>query len=179
MDFFESLWSSLSEYCQKIIPLGSNSITTLNIIVWSLFIGFVIAIIITVYNKIFVGAFVRGLIERNAFTEETAVAASELEYSRLVIPFLKNGAVLRRMITVAGADKQPKTVTTQNKLYIKEEYLKKADTIYKKTDLTPMSVLIGIGVLVIVVLLSLTVIPTLVGMLLNFLESITPSGNVM
>ena len=76
MDFFEALWRDLGSVFGKRVQLGTNSVTTLNIIVWSLFIGFMIGIGVTLYNKMVLGSLVRELIEHGAHTEDAALTAA-------------------------------------------------------------------------------------------------------
>ena len=63
-EFFSALWNDISKICGEKVMLGDNPITTLNIIIWSLYIGFIIGIIITVYNRFVLGSLIRRLIER-------------------------------------------------------------------------------------------------------------------
>ena len=65
-EFFSALWNDISKISGEKVTLGDNPITTLNIIIWSLYIGFIIGIIITVYNRFVLGSLIRRLIARTA-----------------------------------------------------------------------------------------------------------------
>lgn len=76
-EFFSALWNDISKICGEKVTLGDNPITTLNIIIWSLYIGFIIGIIITVYNRFVLGSLIRRLIEKGAYSEGGAITVAE------------------------------------------------------------------------------------------------------
>ena len=55
---------------------------SLEVIVWGLFIGIMIGGALAVYNKRFLGAFVRKLVEEEAFSPEKALTLGELGYEK-------------------------------------------------------------------------------------------------
>ena len=92
MEFFESLRNSLGAVIGERVELGNNSVTTLNIIVWSLFIGFIIAVGISVYNKLVLGSVISKLKGKEAFSEESGVQSYGEVADYLISYFLKKGA---------------------------------------------------------------------------------------
>lgn len=68
IEFFEALKNDLGKIFGETITLGDNPITTLNIIIWSLYIGFMIGIAVTLYNRLILGGLIRKLIDRGAMT---------------------------------------------------------------------------------------------------------------
>ena len=85
-EFFSALWNDISKICGEKVTLGDNPITTLNIIIWSLYIGFIIGIIITVYNRFVLGSLIRRLIEKGAYSEGGAITVAEAGCAN---PFVK------------------------------------------------------------------------------------------
>lgn len=182
MDFFEALWNDLKSIGGEEIALGDQPITTLNLIVWSLFIGFVIGIGVTIYNKFVLGAVVRGLIEREAFTEEGAVTASEIGCANIFVRFaLRDSGSMRRIVCMVGdteAEKKKAPFDTA-RFYIPDEQVHRAEIIYGKAGANAISVLLSVLAFLIVVFISFTVIPDLIQMLTNFIASITPQSNIL
>ena len=78
----------------------------LKIMLWSLFIGISIAILISYVIKIKFGAFVRYLLEKNASTPETAISLDEFGRSgRFIIKFcLKDHNNYKNMLVAATED---------------------------------------------------------------------------
>lgn len=182
MDFFEALWRDLSGIFGDEIHLGTNSVTTLNIIVWSLFIGFMIAIGVTLYNKIVLGTIVRSLIDRQAFCEEDSLTASEVGCNNIFIRFaLRRGGSFRRIVRMTGDTEyeQVKGDFTTARYYIPSENVHRAEMIYGKAGASVFSVLLSILAFLAVAFISFIVIPDLIQMLMNFIESITPESNIL
>lgn len=182
MDFFKSLWNSFMGLVGDEVTLGTNTITTLNIIVWSLFIGFIIAIAISVYNKLVLGSVVSGIVKREAFCEANALSASELGCANPFVKFAlrKNGS-FRRIVRMAG---DTETELSQNsfetaKFYIPEDKVRRAEVIYGKSTLTVGSVALSVLALFAVAIVAFVVIPNLITMLGNFVSDVTPDSNIL
>ncbi len=182
MDFFEALWKDFYDIAGEEIQLGTNSITTLNIIVWSLFIGFMIAIGVTLYNKIVLGTIVRGLIDRQAFCEDDALTAKAIGCNNIFIRFaLRRGGSFRRIVRMTGdtETEQIKGDFSTAKFYIPEENVHRAEMIYGKAGASVFSVLLSVLAFLAVAFVSFIVIPDLIQMLVNFLESLAPESNIL
>ncbi len=181
MDFFKALWDDLTSLTGDKVTLGTNTITTLNIIVWSLFIGFIIAIFATLYNKFVIGKAVRALLKKEVHSEENAKTLAELECDNPFVRFaLRRNASLRRIVYLSGdtEEEQQKYDRSSAKLYIPEERIHRAEVTYGTKDITVGTVLLSIVACVAVAILALIFIPELVTMLSNFISSITPSDNI-
>ena len=181
MEFFKALWSDLTALTGGTVTLGTNTITTLNIIVWSLFIGFILAIFATLYNKFVIGKLVRALLKKEVHSESTALCADEVNCDNPFIRFsLRKNSSLRRIVYISGDTdaEQQKYDRSASKLYIPVEKIHRAALTYGKNDITVGTVLLSIAACVAVAILALIFIPELVIMLSNFIESITPSDNI-
>ena len=182
MEFFESLRNSFDELVGDKITLGTNSVTTLNIIVWSLFIGFVIAIGVCIYNKLVLGSVVGGIIKREAFSEGTALTISELGCANPLVKFaLRKNSSFRRIVRMAGDTDAECAAESFDcaKFYIPEDRVHRAEVIYGRNGMTVGTVLLSIAAFFALALLAFWVIPNLLTMLSNFIEGITPKSNIL
>ncbi|MBQ8551943.1 MAG: hypothetical protein IJ428_03910 [Clostridia bacterium] len=182
MEFFESLWNSLQNIAGERVELGTNSITTLNIIVWSLFIGFMIAIGISIYNKLVLGSVVSALTKREVFSEDAALTAAELGCANPLVQFAlrKNGS-FRRIVRMKG---DTDTVCCDEafadaRFYLPSENVHRAELIYGRSGLSVGTVLLSVGAFFVLAIVAFVVIPDLMEMLSNFISSITPEGNII
>ncbi len=182
MDFFEALWNDLQKVVGKPIMLGSQPITTLNIIVWSLFIGFMIGIGVTLYNKFVLGSIVRRLIERGANTEDSAVLAAEIGCANPFTRFaLRKSGSFRKIVRMKGdseAERSNEPFDTA-RFYIPDETVHRAEVIYGNTGTSVITVLLSILALLVVALLSFIIIPDLIQMFSNFISNVTPNSNIL
>lgn len=73
---------------------------SLEVIVWGLFIGIMIGGALAVYNKRFLGAFVRKLVEEEAFSPEKALTLGELGYekNKLIQRELTKGVAFKAIV---------------------------------------------------------------------------------
>ncbi len=182
MNFFEALWNDLLELCGDTVTLGTNNVTTLNIIVWSLFIGFIIGIGVTVYNKIVLSPVINGLIENKAHCEADAITLTEISRPNPFIRFaLRRSSSFRRVVKMCGdtdevrSDGNPLTA----KFYLPEENIRRAKNLYAGTEMSVVSVLVSVIVFFVIAILMFTVIPDLITMFTNFIGSVTPDGNII
>ncbi|MBQ8249605.1 MAG: hypothetical protein IJY93_06965 [Clostridia bacterium] len=181
MEFFKALWNDLTALTGDTVTLGTNTITTLNIIVWSLFIGFILAIFATLYNKFVIGKVVRTLLKKEIHSEENALTAAELECDNPFVRFaLRKNASLRRIVYLSGDTdaEQQKYDRSSSKLYIPEGKIHRAEVTYGTKDITAGTVILSIVACIVVAILALIFIPELVTMLSNFIAGITPKDNI-
>lgn len=169
MDFFEALWRDFTSLFGERVQLGTNSVTTLNIIVWSLFIGFIIAIGVTLYNKIVLGKIIRALIDKGALTPGSALSADEIGAKTSVLRFaLRGKGSLGRVILSVQNDAENGECDCENaKYYIPNENLHRAQVVYGKPEIGVFSVLLAIVAFLIVTLLAFLVIPELMQLFSN------------
>lgn len=181
-EFFDALKNDIGKLCGDTITLGDNPITTLNIVVWSLYIGFLIGIGITVLNRVVLGGLVKKLVDRRAHTEGGALALGELGCSNFFIrTALRNSGTLRRVIRMVGdTDEEHKhdDISTA-KFYLPEENIHRAEAIYGLTGTSVMSIVLSVLAFLIVVFLSFVIVPNLIQMLSNFISGITPKSNIL
>ena len=182
MDFFEALWNDLLELCGDTVTLGTNNVTTLNIIVWSLFIGFAIGIGVTVYNKFVLGPVINGLIENKAHSEADALALNEVSRPNPFVRFaLRRGSSFRRVVKMCGDTDtmRSKDNPLAAKFYLPEENVRRAKNLYAGAEMSIVSVLISVLVFFIIAVLMFTVVPGLITMFTNFIGSVTPDSNII
>ncbi len=181
-EFFGALKNDISAAFGERIPLGDNPITTLNIVIWSLYIGFVLGIIITLYNRFVLGGMIQKLVERKAHTEGGALTMSEIGCAT---PFLKlalrNGGTFRRIVKMVGDtdEARSKTDFKSARFYIPEDNVHRAEVIYGRNEASFASVLLALLALLVVAFLSFKIVPNLIGMLSNFLDSVAPESNIL
>ena len=181
-DFFEALKNDIGKICGETISLGDNPITTLNIVIWSLYIGFLIGIAITVANRFVLGGLVKKLVDRKANTEGGALTIGEIGCSNpLVKAALRGGGTLRRIIRMVGdtEEKRQKEDFSTAKFYIPEENIRRAEVIYGLNGTSVASILLSVFAFLVVVFLSFVIIPNLIGMVSNFISGITPQSNIL
>lgn len=182
MDFFEALWQDIQKICGDTVALGTNNVTTLNIIVWSLFIGFVIGIAITVYNKFVLGPVVNGLINRKAVCEESAVPLTESGKVNPLVRFaLRKNGTFRKIVRMKGdSDGEfAKGGIDTASFYIPEESIHRAEVLYAGNGMSLMSVLLAVLVFFAIALAAFIVVPDLISMLSNFIGSVTPDSKIL
>ncbi|MCI8387880.1 MAG: hypothetical protein HFE63_05375 [Clostridiales bacterium] len=181
-EFFEALGNDLNKIFGETITLGDNPITTLNIIVWSLYIGFIIGIGITVYNRCVLGTLIRKLIERQAFSDGGAVTVAELGCGNPFIKFaLREKGTLRRIVYMVGDT--PETRKRESfdtaKFYLPEQNIHRAEVVYGSSGMNIVSVLLSVLAFLVVVMVAFFVIPNLIQMLTNFIAGVTPNSNIL
>ena len=181
-EFFSALWNDISKICGEKVTLGDNPITTLNIIIWSLYIGFIIGIIITVYNRFVLGSLIRRLIEKGAYSEGGAITVAEAGCANPFVKFaLRQSGTLRRIVYMVGDT--PEELCQKNvssgKFYIPDENIHRAEVIYGNSGTSLLSIVLSVLAFLVVVLISFFVIPNLIQMLTNFISDVTPSSRIL
>ena len=169
-EFFQTLWQDFLSVFGEKVQLGTNSVTTLNIIVWSLFIGFIIAIGITLYNKIVLGKLVRALIEKGANSPENALTLGDVGAANPLIKLaLRRGSSLRRVVRLAGesSEEKAKEDIKAGKFYIPNECMRRASKVYDKPETSVFSVLLAIIAFMIIAMVAFIAIPDIVQLISN------------
>ncbi len=130
---------------------GLASVSTVELVVWSILIGVIIGTLSICYKKIIIGSFVRDLLKAEANSRDNAKTLLELGYSKnfFVKHELKRGAELRKLVwetddeiqqaadgTYYSARKKEMILQTA-RFYISDENKYKADLRYnaKGTDI--------------------------------------------
>ncbi len=174
-EFFEALKTSFNDTFGDTINLGSTSILTLNIIVWSLFIGFLIGIGATIYNKVILGALTRSIIDRQIFNEDAALSLEQLGHANPFVKFaLRRGGTFRRIVRMCGdsADGDSSLSVSRGKFFIPEENIPRAEKIYGNLGVSIPSILLSVLAFLVVTLLALIVVPDLIQLVVNLMSEV-------
>jgi hypothetical protein len=138
---------------------------SLELVIWSLFVGIVLGSFGIWYSKRVLGTLVKALLAAKADSELTAKSMAELGIKNNVLYKLslrKNGTY-RKIVHIAGSDKY----------YIPESMAFRADAVYNKRGTTIVGALVTILSFFIMALLLFTIIPDLLQMLENVFNQIT------
>ena len=175
-EFFESLKISFSDTFGKTVELESGSIMTLNIVLWSLFIGFLLGIGGTVYNKVILGSFVRALLDGGITSADKAMTLGELGHTNnIFVKFaLRRGSTFRRILHTADDSHEADSRISLDKarFYIPEENLVRAEKVYGKLGASIFSILVSILALLITTLAALIIVPDLTQLVANFVSGV-------
>jgi len=178
-DFFSALWNDISSVWAETIPLGDNPITTLNIVVWSLYIGFMIGIGVTVYNRIVLGGLIRRMLEHQATDEKSAVTIAEVGCTSPFIKLaLRKGGTFRNIVHMVGdtpENRNPQNLATA-RFFIPDENIHRAEIVYGNNGANAMSIALAILAFFVVMLLAFIIVPNLIQMLNNFIAAIQPES---
>ncbi len=84
-----------------------NPFISLELIVWSLFAGFIIAALMAIYNKRLIGGFVKQILREECLSPETAKTVTELGYGTdwFIKNALRTDTVLRRFVVRIDKEK--------------------------------------------------------------------------
>jgi len=147
---------------------------TLEIVIWSLFIGIVIGIFGSFYVKQVLGSFVRKLLEVDASSPDDAKTLAEIGFAKnyFVINALRPESSLRKLIMCTPDDgdesgmnsKQRRKAALEARWYIPAELCPRAENMYQSKGNTIGIALISVLAFLIAALISFTVIPDLVSM---------------
>ncbi len=161
-----------------------NPVTTLPIIIWGIFAGFVIAGILSYYNKSYLGEVVRSLVKKGANSPENAASFEEAgirfiflrgravffdgaltKYVKVVNPEecelaqKAENSFVRGVRRVFGIERKKKYDAKKAKLYILEEKRIQAELRYTEKGTSLRAVIIGIVAAFIVAVVAIQCIP--------------------
>ncbi len=161
-----------------------NPVTTLPIIIWGIFAGFVIAGILSYYNKTYLGAVVRSLVKKGANCPENALTFTEAGIragylrcravfgDRALTKYVKianpeeceikqpeKSAFVRGLCRFFNIEAKAKYDEKKAKLYILEEKRIQAELRYTEKGTSPKAVVIGIVAAFIVAVVAINCIP--------------------
>lgn len=150
---------------------------TLELVIWSLFIGVIIGAVATVYIKRVLGSFVRRLLESDATAPECAKTLDEAGLThnvfvrRAVTGALRGGkyhgvVMLAPEFAAEGSDGRIKAKDISSmKFYIPKERTWRAGEMYDAKGSSIITVLIAILTFLVVALISFQVIPYLLSLI--------------
>ncbi len=161
-----------------------NPVTTLPIIIWGLFAGFVIAGILSYYNKTYLGAVVRSLVKKGANCPENALLLSQTgvradairfravcrdgaltKYVKIANPEeceieqKKQSAFIRGLCRFLSIERKKKYDARKAKFYIPEEKRIQAELRYAAKGNSLGEIAIGIVAAFVVAIVAIKCIP--------------------
>ena len=159
---------------------------TLEIVVWSLFAGVILALLATLYNKRILGAFVRKLLTLEAVNADSAKTLGEVGYgnSKFVYFALRKNGGLRNLVVGLSPETDPSAeaeeiITKSYKLpskeiplskmkfFIPEDKISKAEYMYSADGSNVLFIILAIVLLAVVATLVFTLAPDLIIMAKN------------
>jgi hypothetical protein len=144
---------------------------SLELVVWSLFVGIVLGSFGVWYSKRVLGSLVKALLEAKADSESNAKSMADLGLKNSVFynfSLRKNGTY-RKIVHIAGDG-------SARKYYIPENMTFRADAVYNKRGTTIIGALVTILAFFVMALIVFTIVPDLIQMLENVYNQITGSG---
>ena len=150
-----------------------SSMTNIEVLVWALFIGFVIASFMIFYHKRIIGSFVRALLDRQAVSADSALSIYDLGFEKngLVKNALRSDATLRRLVWEVDDNMQKRedgvifsartsTLDLNNaKFYIPSENKIRAELRYSAKGTDVFAIIIAVVIFMAVAYAALLLIP--------------------
>ncbi len=128
--------------------------SSLTMIVTSLLIGILAASVAMLYRQLFLGGIVRNIIQKKAFSEDTALALEELGYNpkNILLRFaLRNNSTFTK--TVHRTTEQP------TRYFIPEEIKDREEIRFRKKGNNFFGIVLALIVFLLIAFISLTLIP--------------------
>lgn len=168
-----------------------NPFISLDLIVWALFAGFVLASLLALYNKRIIGGFVKAMLRDECLSPETAKTVTELGYGTdwFIKNALRTDTVLCRFVVRIDKDmdgtenpaesdggekkkRQPKHDVidfSTARFYIPEELKYKADVRYANRGTNLFTFVLGVVALIAAAFAAIYFIPDLIQLIDNFI----------
>lgn len=158
-----------------------NSMSSLELVIWCMFIGMMLAAIFMYYQKKVIGSFVRTLLKTNATDIGSAKTLMELGFAKnyAVRSALRKGGALRKLVWETGdnyienengvkfsARETPMDVNTA-RFYISEENRIRAEIRYDQKGSDIFMLIITALVFLMVAYLAVTYLPDLLNLIEN------------
>ncbi len=173
--FFKAMFEEFILFFSK--PLGFGGIfTTGNLIIWSLYLGIIAASIISIYNRIFLGRFVKVLYDRKAYDKETAIAPLETGYRNIYLKRALKKSITFKKIVVT--DDTTNTDILQKKYYLSENNRERAKNLYAQNGAHPLFVIFIAILMIALIALLYKVLPDIIDMTENFFNSFKTTDNM-
>lgn len=172
------MWSYFFDPATESYPEFTQSVP---IIVFSMFVGVVIAAAVSLYYKKVLGAFVSFLLKSGADSEQNAIRLDTTAFAKNVFVrgAIRRGYVYKNVMRSVTPEDAPKGKrlkdqrlrTLVSSYYIPEELSFRAENLFLKKGTTVLSAILGVLLCLIVAALSLVIIPDLIQMLKNLVAS--------
>ena len=170
-----------------------NPFISIELIVWSIFAGIVVASLLAVYNKRVIGGFVKKLLSEESFSPEKAKTVAELGYTKdwVIENALRRDSVLRRFVVRAGEENEEEKKDAEKKadkngaqkskktdidfvtarFYIPEEQKYSAEVRYASKGTNLVSLAVGLVICAAAAIIAVILIPDLIQLIDNFIGS--------
>ena len=106
LEYLESTYLSPEMPYMENISFGSGTLITLKTILWGITLGVIVASFITVYNKRYIGDFIRKILDEECLDRDSAKTLVELGYIKhlAVRNAIKSGGTLSRWVRCVEED---------------------------------------------------------------------------
>ena len=144
---------------------------TLDVVLWSMFIGLMLGAFAMLYHKLVGGAVVRRLFDEKAALPEQAMTLKQmgLEKNILVRFALRKGSGLRKVVLSTEPDAK---VTDETLFYLPEEKYPRAALQYDNNGTSVLTVFFAIVLFAVMMVGIRSVVPYLTQMLRNFVDMV-------
>ena len=151
--------------------LLTESDMTLDVVLWSMFIGLIIGALTMLYHKMVGGAVVRKLFDEKAALPEQAMTLKQmgLEKNILVRFALRKGSGLRKVVLSTEPDAK---VTDETQFYLPEEKYPRAALQYDNSGTSVLTVFFAIVLFAVMMVGIRAVVPYLTQMVRNFVDMV-------
>ena len=140
---------------------------TLEIVIWSLFIGIIIGAFAIWYSRRVLGVLVRALLESQANASGNAKTFVDLGIKNTFVYklALRKNSTYRKIVHVVDAETDVKSNINTMRFYIPEEVNFRADSMYNAKGTTLIGAIVAIFAFLIMAILTLVVVPDLIKMM--------------
>ncbi len=144
----------------NLIAMLEIQMITVKLVVWAVFIGFTIGMLLTYYNKIVLGKAIRTIIEKEALSKERAMTAEVLGFARnpLILRAIDKGVLARFVRTVKDGSEGAV------RYYIEEDDRIRAELRYSKKGTDLYVLIVSLIIFLVLALLASRYLPTLIEM---------------
>lgn len=145
---------------QTVLLAGGFDMITIPTLVWAIYIGIVIGLFMTYYNKVILGKAIRAIIEKKAFAEENAMTAEELGFAknRFILFSIRRGVLGRFIYSVSASEGEPL------RYYMKNEDAIRAELRYSQKGTDLYFLVIALVVFLVLAFLAARFLPELLDM---------------
>jgi len=148
---------------------STYEVMTLELVIWSLFVGIVIGVGAIIYSKRILGALVRELLKVEATSPDAAKSFADLGFKHtFLFKFsLRKKSTFRKMVNVTTAENGG-----ENKFFIPTEKVYRANYIYNGKDASLLVGLLAVLSFLIMVMLCFWIAPEIGNMTADFIGNL-------
>lgn len=172
--FFGALIDEIVLFFSK--PLGfGGRFSSGNLLVWALYISIIIVALVSLYNRVFLGKFVKHLLKNNAVDSNSAISPLDAGYKNIFLRYALGKSTVFRKIVVSNEEKDD---ILAKRYYISDKNYSRAKNLYAQNGANPLFIIFIAVVMLVVVALLYNILPDLVNMTENFLSSFKTHDNI-